>query len=131
MKAATPFQPMKAATPFQPMKAATPFQPMKAATPFQPTLLTVTKKKGSMITAQRGEQLVTRNSSFFKPSPRHPNAAETEPDTPDTVDEAENQAASQNPHARNSDRTDAHDTQNLRRSSRSVRPPKRFQDFVM
>jgi hypothetical protein len=105
--------------------------PMKAATPFQPTPLTVTKKKGSMITAQRGEQLVTRNSSFFKPSPRHPNAAETEPDTPDTVDEAENQAASQNPHARNSDRTDAHDTQNLRRSSRSVRPPKRFQDFVM
>ena len=34
---------------------------------FQPEPLTVVQRKGSMVTAQRGQQLVTRNSSFFKP----------------------------------------------------------------
>ena len=38
----------------------------KLQTPFQPTPYKVIKKKGSMITAQRGSHQVTRNSSHFK-----------------------------------------------------------------
>ena len=46
-------------------------------TPYDSRPLTVVDKKGSMITAQRGEQQVTRNSSFFKPSPSPPVKQET------------------------------------------------------
>jgi hypothetical protein len=109
--------------------------PMKSDLPFQPTPLIVTKKKGSMITAQRGDQMVTRNSSFFKPSPRRPTAAETEPELPENDAEAENSATSNSPQAYNSDRNSAHDTQTPitmpRRSSRVVCPPKKFDDYVM
>ncbi|KAL5011217.1 hypothetical protein ScPMuIL_011701 [Solemya velum] len=50
----------------------------KSKTPYNPVPLTVVEKKGSMVTAKRGNQRVTRNSSFFKPAPRHPSDAETE-----------------------------------------------------
>ena len=46
-------------------------------TPYDSRPLIVVDKKGSMITAQRGEQQVTRNSSFFKPSPSPPVKQET------------------------------------------------------
>ncbi|XP_076444381.1 uncharacterized protein LOC143282578 [Babylonia areolata] len=39
-----------------------------------------------MLTAQRGDQRVTRNSNFFRPSPRHPTPAESEEDKADPID---------------------------------------------
>ena len=43
-----------------------PFTASKGATVYDPTPLTVVDKKGSMITAQNKNRMVTRNSSFFK-----------------------------------------------------------------
>ena len=39
--------------------------------------LTVVERKGSMITAQHGEQQISRNSSYFKPSPVRPTEQRT------------------------------------------------------
>lgn len=45
----------------------------KPSTPYNPVPLTVIQKKGIMVTARRdGNQCKTRNSSFFKHSPRVP-----------------------------------------------------------
>ena len=69
------------------------------STPFNPEPLQITRKKGSMITAQNGERTVTRNSSFFKklPSniPVHPVPIDEEEqstpyiETPETVEPVE------------------------------------------
>ena len=44
----------------------------KSGTPYDPHPFEVVDKKGNMITAQRGQQVTTRNSSFFKASPKQP-----------------------------------------------------------
>ena len=44
----------------------------KMETPFKPVPYEIINKKGSMLTARRGEHKVTRNSSFFKVIPRLP-----------------------------------------------------------
>ena len=104
----------------------------KADTPFQPTPLVIIAKKGSMVTAQRGTQRVTRNSSFFKLAPRHPTQAETD------VEQIEHEDSTQ-PMA--PDTVQPTDTQNafsqnfapliLRRSTREVRKPRHLDDFVL
>jgi len=53
-------------------------QKNKADPPFDPKPLIVTHRNGSMITAERRGKRVTRNSSFFKPSPKHPVSSEEE-----------------------------------------------------
>lgn len=45
---------------------------MKSKMPYETDPLTIISKKGSMISAKRGPQIVTRNSSFFKRSPKPP-----------------------------------------------------------
>ena len=45
--------------------------------------LTITAKKGSMITAGRGEKTVTRNSTFFKSSPVDADKVESEDEAND------------------------------------------------
>ena len=50
----------------------------QSATPFEPVFLTVVLRKGSMISAKRGNRVVTRNSGFFKQSHRHCAPAEEE-----------------------------------------------------
>ena len=42
----------------------------KAAPPYDPKPLVVTERKGFMSSAERNGRRVTRNSSFFKPSPK-------------------------------------------------------------
>lgn len=53
---------------------------IRPSTPYEPKPYIVTEKKGSMITASREHKSITRNSSFFKKSPRPPTFAETEED---------------------------------------------------
>ena len=47
-------------------------QKNKADPPFDPKPLVVTNRNGFLVTAERNRKIVTRNSSFFKPSPKHP-----------------------------------------------------------
>ena len=47
-------------------------QKKKADPLFDPKPLVVTNWNGSIVTAERNGKTVTRNSSFFKPSPKHP-----------------------------------------------------------
>ena len=46
--------------------------------------MTVVSRKGSMISAKHGNKVVTRNSNFFKKSPRHSTPAEEGDVSPDT-----------------------------------------------
>ena len=109
----------------------------KALTPFQPTPLVIIAKKGTMLTAQRGFQKVTRNSSFFKRSPRAPLSTETDPDQTELVVEADEPTIT-TPHAHTTPSNHSHPIQRpepepmtLRRSGREVSMPKKFEDFVM
>ena len=51
--------------------------------PYGEKPFTITAKKGSMITAGRGEKTVTRNSTFFKPSPVDADKVESEDEVED------------------------------------------------
>ena len=104
-------------------------KPTKAETPFEPIPLVVTQKKGSMITARRGPQTVTRNSSFFKKSPRPPTTAET---VPDCFEPEPEPPCSPSPHAHTTPGNHTQpDTVPLRRSNRETKMPSRFDDFVL
>ncbi len=78
-----------------------------------------------MITAQRGQQQVTRNSSFFKPSPSAPMVqvapaeVDAEPEPPPT------------PSPRSTVATPATPAPVFNRPRRDVKAPKRFEDFHM
>ena len=50
----------------------------KSDTPYDPKPFLITEKKGSKVTAERDGQQHTRNSSYFKPSPLHPDQFETD-----------------------------------------------------
>ena len=106
----------------------------KSKSAFNSQPLTIVEKKGSMITAQRGEQCITRNSSFFKRSPQPPVSRHAEADDKDdevrpyTPGEQEmDQAPSVQPDNIPLDKTPYEDT----RPKRSVQLPKKFSDFVM
>lgn len=105
----------------------------KSDPPYQPQPLVVTQKKGSMVTAERGQQKVTRNSSFFKQSPRSPTEAEMEPDHPDMDtpdDTSSNTPESPKHHTSSRSRPTNSNNIPLRRSQRNVRFPKKFDDFI-
>ena len=94
---------------------------VKSKTPYQPEPATVISRKGSMISAQRGNQIVTRNSSFFKPSPIPPSHQASQ-DNDLGLDElfTEEQAATQEM-----------PPPQPRRSERERKTPARFKDFAM
>ena len=96
----------------------------KSDTPFQPTPLVVTDSKGPMVTAQRGQQRVSRNSSFLKKSPRHPTEVKTRRGL--LADEDKPVLPHSNtPHAYTTLVTVP------RRSGRAIQIPEKFDDFVM
>ncbi|KAK7111487.1 hypothetical protein V1264_011109 [Littorina saxatilis] len=113
----------------------------KSTPPFNPTPLTVVSKNGSMISACRGNKIITRNSSFFKRSPRHPTPSETNDAEADA--EAETEAVTL-PHTDEPNSQHAHNKQNQnaqnthtnvaptpRRSHREKHLPTKLQDFVL
>ena len=111
----------------------------KAAPPYDPKPLVVTERKGSMITAERNGRRVTRNSSFFKPSPKLANdvpSDEEEEDEATTpleplVETVEPQQAPQIPVPQQAPQTPVQRTPAVRRSRRARNFPNKFRDFVM
>ena len=96
----------------------------KALTPYQPNPMTIIKKKGSMITTTHKGSQTTRNSSFFKKIPKPTtNHAHNLLDYPSSEDESYTHMTTP---AEYKDNQTQHTTLNLRRSSRTKRPPKRF-----
>ena len=96
----------------------------KALTPYQPNPMTIIKKKGSMITATHKGSQTTRNFSFFKKIPKPTtNHAHNLLDYPSSEDESYTHTTTPPEYK---DNQTQHTTLNLRRSSRTKRPPKRF-----
>ena len=96
----------------------------KALTPYQPNPMTIIKKKGSMITATHKGSQTTGNSSFFKKFPQPTtNPAHNLLDYPSSEDESYTHTTTLPEYK---DNQTQHTTLNLRRSSRTKRPPKRF-----
>ena len=126
------------------------------STPYKPIPLIITRKKGTMITAQRGQQQVTRNSSFFKKSPHHPTREEAGLEPPATSEDEENHLRAETSHTNNTPNLNqSHNqpnsiqtsvkntdpvtsathtnpvTSDPRRSTRTTKLPKKFYDFVL
>ncbi len=110
---------------------------IKGKTPFEPEPATITARNGSMISARRGSQVLTRNSSFFKRSPESPasqNPIEFEPDAPVEPNELEELAIPDMPEPvvePGSQSTDQAQYSTPRRSTRERNQPVRFQDYKM
>ena len=110
---------------------------LRPLTPYQPVPLTIVDKKGSMVTAQRGQQRLTRNSSFFKKAPRPPLPAEVELEA-DLIDDNDHEA---DPHIQqntpaNTPPSDsiapqAHPHPPIRRSHRTTHLPQKLQDYIL
>lgn len=93
----------------------------KITTPFNHKPYEITSKKGSMITAEREDHRVTRDSSFFK------HVKNAEPVNPSVSNETS---------SKNNDEDDndsvilEENTPELRRSNRERRPPSYLKDYV-
>ena len=105
-------------------------QKNKAVPPYDPKPLVVTERKGSMVTAERNGKSVTRNSSFFKPSPEYPDDTQS--------DEEEDDAMPQQPEEfPEAPQPSVEPVQEPRAPAVHTRPqrhcqtPARFKDFVM
>lgn len=95
----------------------------KAHTPYQPNPLTITKKKGSMITATHKDNQITRNASFFKKIPKPlRNLTHDPPEYSSSEDEGHMHVTA----SPKSKENQGQHSSNLRRSGRTRRPPKRF-----
>jgi transposase InsO family protein len=113
----------------------------KLSTPYDPRPYTVQDRKGSMVTARRGEQTITRNLSKFKRV--HPSAVEEEitfdglhdasGDKPhgDPLDEPPSAPHDVPPAEPPQSRDRVVSSDSARRSKRDPKPPSRFRDFVM
>lgn len=109
--------------------------------PFEPKPLVIINKKHSMITAKRGQKVVTRNSSFFRKASGHPISSEEEEDLDDDLEDAYTQADNTNsptqqqppnitttPCQPNLTQTDSNSTP--KRPVRMKQQPKKFKDFI-
>ena len=96
--------------------------------PYEDHPLTVIEKKGSMVTAQRGDQQITRNSSFFKPSPVPPIQEET-PSEPEDMEVEDQPMRTLTPVP--SPKPVSTPVVVTSRPKRNVRVPSHFKDFVM
>ena len=92
----------------------------KFSTPYNPKPFVVEEKKGSMVTASNGSQTVTRNSSQFKVIPK--NLAESQ-ENREKKDEEKTPGMQQNSPETKEDIP-------LRQSTRQIKPPVRFSDYV-
>jgi hypothetical protein len=86
----------------------------------------VVTKNGSMVTAKRGEQLVTRNSSFFKLSPRYLRSTEFEPH-----DQVDLEISETSGEIEPACVPDASSSTFMRRSGRERQLPRHFNDYVL
>lgn len=111
----------------------------KLSTPFDPRPYTVTKQNGSMFTARRGNHVITRNASHFKPVIADVPTFEEEEEESEEFDilSSSNPPTSNSldsPAVRPSEpqlRSCLKPTGEPRRSSRKRKPPVRFKDFVL
>ena len=121
----------------------------KEKTPFKMKPYVVTNKKGTMLTAERNGKRVTRNSSFFKPSPSHPEEVLSEeeeegeieliPEQPQQQPQHEQQPQVEQPQPemrqpqqpQHERQHQQQQTQQHQRPRRERRMPKRFKDFDM
>ncbi|CAB4008234.1 Hypothetical predicted protein [Paramuricea clavata] len=104
----------------------------KLQTPFQPTPYEVIKKKGSMITAQRGAHQVTRNSSHFK---KVNVGTRLESGPQECLEYSDDDSLSNDNFTEQtstipSNTETEHDGEILRRSSRVRVPPRHLTDYV-
>ena len=105
----------------------------RKTTPYEPVPYIVIDKKGSMITAERKNKSITRNSSFFKKSPRPPTLEEDERETtePEIVEPNEEQTPDHQPQEMPppQEMPDQNMTSPVKRRTRKF--PARFKDYVM
>ena len=92
----------------------------KLSTPYNPKPFVVEEKKGTMVTASNGSQIVTRNSSQFKVIPK--NLAQSQ-ENRGKKDDEKTPGMQQNPPVTKEDIP-------LRRSNRQIKLPVRFSDYV-
>ena len=101
----------------------------KLQAPFQSTPYRVIRKKGSMITAQRGDRQVTRNSSHFKKINSKTRPAES--DHGESDESLFEEISGQHLTTQFDDETPViSNEQPLRRSSRNKGPPRYLSDYV-
>lgn len=93
----------------------------KITTPFNHKPYEITSKKGSMITAEREDHRVTRDSSFFK------HVKNAEPVNPSVSNET---SSKNNEEDENDSVIVEENTPELRRSNRERRPPSYLKDYV-
>ena len=108
-------------------------------TPYEPKPLTITNKKGSMITAERGNKTITRNSSFFKKSPIPPSQDEEIGEYVD-ISNTDNDIPGNTGNSSNIPTTNTNMAEHLvtpentikpQRPNRNRVPPRKYNDFVM
>ncbi|XP_014662946.1 PREDICTED: uncharacterized protein K02A2.6-like [Priapulus caudatus] len=101
----------------------------KMDSPFHPEPLTITKKKGSMVTASNGDVAITRNSSQFKRLPGTPTDSvipEIDPGTPEDAPDVDPGI----PDITLPDNV-VNSGQTPRRTSRTRKLPSRFKDYQL
>ncbi|GFN94668.1 transposon ty3-g Gag-Pol polyprotein [Plakobranchus ocellatus] len=107
----------------------------KPTTPYEPIPYVVSNKKGSMITAKRHNKSITRNSSFFKKSPRPPTFEEEEREMAETESDPQPEelesAAEPEPDSSAVPAVPAPIPHQLSRPRRTRKMPERFKDFSM
>ena len=104
----------------------------KSKLPYQQEPLTVVAKKGSMITAKRGEQILSRNSSFFKKSPMPPAHRDMDPMESQPVPETSHQEVEHAPPVKMLSRPEtAPPPEASSRPRRDTQVPGKYKDFVM
>lgn len=107
----------------------------KLTPPYNPKPYTITEKKGTMLTAQRGSHRIVRNSSFFKPIPiqTHKEEEDTEDDEyePDTPIDVLPQPPSRPVPTLQIHRPSAEPTPLPRRTERNRQMPQYLKDYVV
>ena len=104
----------------------------KADPPFEPKPLFVTKQNGTMLTAECNGREITRNASFFKPSPKQPDEVSSDEEEDNLIPE-QAETPSQDPERQPQLLEPAQPaivTPQLR-PSRHRRLPAKFKDFII
>ena len=104
----------------------------KSLSPYIPEPYTVTERKGSMITAESGDTVTSRNSSFFKQIPRNTlsppnNSSDGDDDSPTMPSE---EALEDQGNKNQTFRPEIISTRGRRYSERNRRPPGYLTDYV-
>ena len=100
----------------------------KLVTPYRPEPYEVVSRKHSMITAQRGNHQVTRNTSFFKKIPG--TCGSMPPEEDEITDTGSENTAHQELSVQKPSVTEADEQLSARRSTREHRAPRWMEDYV-